>query len=69
MGSPVKCSRRRYLSPYSAPRTPHLRRGDSSPKALPDWISSHVRAFLLGGVAQQTVSDNLKAGITGRASA
>ena len=34
-------------------------------QSLPDWISSHVRAFaFLGGVAQQTVSDNLKAGIT-----
>jgi transposase len=32
---------------------------------LPDWISSHVRAFaFFGGVARQTVSDNLKAGIT-----
>ena len=34
-------------------------------QSLPDWISSHVRAFsFFGGVAQQTVSDNLKAGIT-----
>ena len=32
---------------------------------LPDWISSHVRAFsFFGGVARQTVSDNLKAGVT-----
>jgi len=32
---------------------------------LPDWISSHVRAFsFFGGAARQTVSDNLKAGIT-----
>ncbi|MGY4627157.1 hypothetical protein [Bradyrhizobium sp. USDA 4486] len=31
----------------------------------PDWIASHVRAFsYFGGVARQTVSDNLKAGIT-----
>ena len=30
-----------------------------------NWISSHVRAFsFFGGVARQTVSDNLKAGIT-----
>src|SRR5258706_10803312 len=29
------------------------------------WIASHVRAFsFFGGVARQTVSDNLKAGIT-----
>jgi transposase len=34
-------------------------------QSLPDWISSHVRAFVfMGGVAQQTVIDNLKAGIT-----
>src|SRR6516162_299271 len=33
--------------------------------SLPDWISSHVRAFsYFGGVARQTVSDNLKAGVT-----
>jgi hypothetical protein len=32
---------------------------------LPDRISAHVRAFAyFGGAAQQTVSDNLKAGIT-----
>jgi Transposase and inactivated derivatives len=30
---------------------------------LPDWIAAHVRAFAyFGGVARQTVSDNLKAG-------
>ena len=34
-------------------------------QSLPDWISSHVRAFaFFGGVARQTVIDNLKAGIT-----
>src|ERR1700726_1783818 len=34
-------------------------------QSLPDWISSHVRAFaFLGGVAQQAVSENLKAGST-----
>ncbi|WP_247355911.1 IS21 family transposase [Bradyrhizobium sp. 160] len=34
-------------------------------QSLPDWIASHVRAFsYFGGVARQTVSDNLKAGIT-----
>jgi transposase len=34
-------------------------------QGLPDWISSHVRAFtFFGGTARQTVSDNLKAGIT-----
>jgi len=34
-------------------------------QSLPDWISSHVRAFsFFGGVARQTVPDNLKAGIT-----
>jgi transposase len=34
-------------------------------QSLPDWISSHVRAFAyFGGVARQTVSDNLKAGVT-----
>src|SRR3954469_172627 len=33
-------------------------------QSLPDWIASHVRAFAyFGGVARQTVSDNLKAGI------
>ena len=32
---------------------------------LPDWIAAHVRAFVyFGGVPRQTVSDNLKAGIT-----
>src|SRR5450631_4633317 len=32
---------------------------------LPDWIGAHVRAFsYFGGAARQTVSDNLKAGIT-----
>ena len=32
---------------------------------LPDWIAAHVRAFpYFGGVPRQTVSDNLKAGIT-----
>jgi transposase len=32
---------------------------------LPDWIAAHVRTFAyFGGVARQTVSDNLKAGIT-----
>jgi transposase len=32
---------------------------------LPDWISSHVRAFsFFGGATRQTVSDNLKAGVT-----
>jgi transcriptional regulator with XRE-family HTH domain len=32
-------------------------------QSLPDWIASHVRAFsFFGGVARQTVSDNLKAG-------
>ena len=32
---------------------------------LPDWISSHVRAFeFFGGVSAQIVSDNLKAGVT-----
>jgi transposase len=34
-------------------------------QSLPDWISAHVRAFIFfGGAARQTVSDNLKAGIT-----
>ncbi len=34
-------------------------------QSLPDWIASRVRAFAyFGGVARQTVSDNLKAGIT-----
>ncbi|MGY4601541.1 transposase [Bradyrhizobium sp. GM22.5] len=34
-------------------------------QSLPDWIAFHVRAFAyFGGVARQTVSDNLKAGIT-----
>src|ERR1700739_1646829 len=32
---------------------------------LPDWITAHVRTFAyFGGVPRQTVSDNLKAGIT-----
>jgi transposase len=32
---------------------------------LPDWIAAHVRAFAyFSGAARQTVSDNLKAGIT-----
>lgn len=34
-------------------------------ETLPDWIGAHVRTFRhLGGAAQLTVSDNLKAGIT-----
>jgi transposase len=34
-------------------------------QSLPDWISSHVRAFtFFGGTTRQTVSDNLKAGVT-----
>ena len=34
-------------------------------QSLPDWIGSHVRAFsYFGGVTAQTISDNLKAGIT-----
>jgi transposase len=34
-------------------------------QSLPDWIASHIRAFAyFGGTARQTVSDNLKAGIT-----
>ena len=34
-------------------------------QSLPDWIASHVRAFtFFGGAARQTVSDNLKAGIS-----
>src|SRR6202163_3396663 len=34
-------------------------------QALPDWIAAHVRAFTyLGGSTKQTVSDNLKSGIT-----
>lgn len=34
-------------------------------QTLPDWISSHVRAFaFFGGVPAQVVPDNLKAGVT-----
>jgi len=34
-------------------------------QSLPDWITSHVRAFgFFGGVTAQIVSDNLKAGVT-----
>ena len=34
-------------------------------QGLPDWISSHVRAFeFFGGVSAQLVPDNLKAGVT-----
>lgn len=34
-------------------------------QTLPDWIGSHGRAFAwFGGVAAQTVSDNLKAGVS-----
>ncbi|WP_456389921.1 IS21 family transposase [Profundibacter sp.] len=34
-------------------------------QTLPDWISSHVRAFdFFGGVSAQVVPDNLKAGVT-----
>ena len=37
----------------------------SCTQSLPDWIGSHVRTFaFLGGAPRQTVSDNLKAGIT-----
>jgi transposase len=33
-------------------------------QSLPDWISSHVRAFeFFGGVPAQLVPDNLKAGV------
>jgi len=34
-------------------------------QSLPDWISSHIRAFgFFGGVPAQVVPDNLKAGVT-----
>ena len=34
-------------------------------QSLPDWISSHIRAFgFFGGVPAQVVTDNLKAGVT-----
>lgn len=34
-------------------------------QSLPDWISSHVRAFeFIGGAPAQVVCDNLKAGVT-----
>lgn len=34
-------------------------------QTLPDWISSHVRAFsFFGGVAAQVVPDNLRSGVT-----
>lgn len=34
-------------------------------QSLPDWISSHVRAFeFFGGVPAQLLPDNLKAGVT-----
>ncbi|MGI9386961.1 MAG: IS21 family transposase [Methyloligellaceae bacterium] len=34
-------------------------------QALPDWISSHVRAFeFFGGTTEQVVCDNLKSGVT-----
>ncbi len=34
-------------------------------QTLPDWISSHVRAFsFIGGVTAQVVPDNLRAGVT-----
>jgi transposase len=34
-------------------------------QALPDWIGSHARAFaFFGGAARQTVSDNLRSGVT-----
>jgi transposase len=34
-------------------------------QSLPDWISSHVRAFqYFGGVAELVVPDNLKSGVT-----
>jgi transposase len=34
-------------------------------QSLPDWIGAHVRMFkFFGGVPEQIVSDNLKAGVT-----
>ncbi len=34
-------------------------------QTLPDWIAAHVHAFAyLHGATRQTVSDNLKAGVT-----
>ena len=34
-------------------------------QSLPDWIGSHARAFaFFGGAARQTVSDNLRSGVT-----
>jgi hypothetical protein len=34
-------------------------------QSLPDWVSSHVRAFeFFGGVPAQLVPDNLEAGVT-----
>jgi hypothetical protein len=59
-------------NPFTLPRNrllPPTRHGISKrtkhrPK-LPDWIAAHVHTFAyFGGAARQTVSDNLKAGIT-----
>jgi transposase len=37
----------------------------TSSQTLPDWVGAHVRAYeFFGGAARQTVSDNLKSGIT-----
>ncbi|WP_456791579.1 hypothetical protein [Bradyrhizobium sp. USDA 4506] len=50
----------------AAPGAPNYTYAEASlSQSLPDWIASHVRAFAyFGGTARQTVSDNLKAGIT-----
>ena len=62
MGSPAKCSRRRYLAYWG--HELHLRRGDLHPKLARLDLITCSGIFPFGGVARQTVSDNLKAGIT-----
>src|SRR5580692_3956874 len=65
------CPRRHRRSPRISARCPTL--GASSftyaeavwSQKLPDWIAAHVRAFAyFGSFTRQTISDNLKAGIT-----
>src|SRR5215471_8103443 len=64
MASRARSSRYRFLSPSLGASSLTYAEAVWSQK-LPDWIAAHVRAFAyFGGVARQTVSDNLKAGIT-----
>src|SRR5207248_4476785 len=55
----------RNFTPAQPDRPAASMRDFCSGAYMPDWIAAHVRAFAyFDGAARQTVSDNLKAGIT-----